>query len=73
MRLKNLIALASFMSEPVSVSEAEWRLALQDGGRFLDAWGPDAATMRWTAGELFDVPREGRPGGLILATERRAG
>ena len=43
----------------------EWRLALDDGGLFLDAWGSDAATMRWTAGELFDVPREGRPGGLI--------
>jgi hypothetical protein len=21
--------------------------------------------MRWTAGELFDVPRDGRPGGLV--------
>ena len=51
--------------KPRSVSEAEWRLALDDGGRFLDAWGADAATMFWTAGELFDVPRDGRPGGLI--------
>ena len=51
--------------EPLGVSENEWRLALDDGGRFLDAWGADAATMRWTAGELFDVPREGRPGGLV--------
>lgn len=25
--------------KPSSVSEAEWRLALDDGGRFLDAWG----------------------------------
>ena len=51
--------------KPSSVSEAEWRLALDDGGRFLDSWGADAAAMRWTAGELFDVPRDGRPGGLI--------
>jgi hypothetical protein len=51
--------------KPARVSEAEWRLALDDGGRFLDAWGADAATMKWTAGELFDAPREGRPGGLV--------
>jgi hypothetical protein len=51
--------------KPSSVSEAEWRLALDDGGRFLDSWGADAAAMRWTAGELFDVPRDGRPRGLV--------
>ena len=51
--------------KPATVSEAEWRLAIDDGGRFLDAWGADAATMRWTPGELFDVPRDGRPGGLV--------
>jgi hypothetical protein len=27
--------------------------------------GTDAAAMRWTAGELFDVPRDGRPGDLV--------
>ena len=53
------------------MSETEWRLALDDGGQFLDAWGADAAT-RWMAGELFDVPHDGRPGGPRLATERRA-
>jgi hypothetical protein len=50
---------------PFGVSEFEWRLALDDGGQFLDAWGAAAATMRWTPGELFDVPRDGRPGGLV--------
>src|SRR5271166_214721 len=34
-------------------------------GAFLDAWGADAATMQWSAGELFDVPRHGRRGGLV--------
>ena len=43
--------------KPFAVSEAEWRLALDDGGRFLDAWGCDAAEMGWTPGELFDVKR----------------
>lgn len=51
--------------KPISVSEADWRLALDDGGRFLNSWGADAATMQWTAGELFDVPRDGRPGGVV--------
>ncbi len=47
------------------VSEEARRRAIDDGGRFLDAWGADAAMMQWTASELFDVPREGRPGGLV--------
>jgi hypothetical protein len=41
--------------KPASVSDAEWRLALDDGGRFLDAWGSDAADAGWTPGDLFDV------------------
>jgi hypothetical protein len=34
-------------------------------GLFLDASGADAAAMAWSANELFDVPRAGRPGGLL--------
>jgi hypothetical protein len=41
--------------KPVGVSETEWRLALDDGGRFLDAFGSEAAELRWMPGELFDV------------------
>ena len=41
--------------KPLRVSDAEWRLAHDDGGQFLDAWGEDAATLGWTSGELFDV------------------
>ena len=53
--------------KPFHVSEAEWRFALDDGGRFLDAWGNEAADMGCTPGELFDVTA-----GLIwrLAGER---
>ncbi len=50
---------------PFSVDDAVWRLAINDAGLFLDAWGANAAAMRWSTGELFDVPREGRPGGLV--------
>ena len=41
--------------KPARVSENLWRLALDDGGRFLDAWGDEAAALQWTPGELFDV------------------
>jgi hypothetical protein len=50
---------------PFYPSLEAWRQAIEDSGLFLDAWGAEAATMRWTAGELFDVPREGTPGGLV--------
>ena len=53
--------------KPFAVSDAEWRLALDDGGLFLDARGNDAAELGWTPGDLFDVTA-----GLIwrLAGER---
>lgn len=41
--------------QPFDVSEAEWRQALDDGGRFLDGWGHDAAALGWRPGDLFDV------------------
>jgi hypothetical protein len=51
--------------KPMRVSDAEWRQALDDGGRFLDQWGNEAALWGWSAGDLFDHPREGQQGGLI--------
>jgi hypothetical protein len=42
--------------KPFAIPEAEWRLALDDGGQFLDAWGNEAADLGWTPGELFDNP-----------------
>ena len=41
--------------KPANVTESRWRLALGDGGRFLDAWGDEAAELGWTAGDLFEV------------------
>jgi hypothetical protein len=51
--------------KPMRVSEAEWWLALDDGGRFLDQWGSEAALWGWSEGDLFDISREGQRGGLI--------
>ena len=47
--------------KPMRVSDAEWRQAIDDAGRFLDQWG-SVVEFGWTAGDLFDVPRDGRPG-----------
>jgi hypothetical protein len=51
--------------KPMAVSHAQWSRALDDAGRFLDGWGAKAAAMQWSAGELFDLPREGRPAGIV--------
>jgi hypothetical protein len=52
-------------TRPLSIDLDAWRRAINDAGLFLDAWGADAAAMAWSANELFDVPRAGRPGGLL--------
>jgi hypothetical protein len=49
----------------MAVSVSQWSRALDDAGRILDAWGAEAAATQWSAGELFDLPREGRPAGIV--------
>ena len=46
---------------PMAVSDADWRLAIDAAGRFLEAWGK----FRWTPGNLFDKTHDGKTGGLI--------
>src|ERR1700724_672006 len=53
------------VQKPVRVSDAEWRQAIDDAGRFLDQWGKLAMELGWTAGELFDVPRIDGTCGLV--------
>jgi hypothetical protein len=43
--------------ELIAVSDDEQRQAVNDAGRFLDAWGALAGEFQWSPGELFDVPR----------------
>jgi hypothetical protein len=50
---------------PFGASDQEWWQVLDDAGRFLDQWGSRAVEFGWTAGDLFDVPRDGKPGGLV--------
>jgi hypothetical protein len=49
----------------ITVLDDEQRQAINDAGRFLDAWGALAAEFQWSPGDLFDVPRDGKPGGLV--------
>jgi len=55
--------------KPMRVSDEEWRRAVDDGGRFFDAWGSLAADWGWTIAELFDVPSPGHLGGLFWFIE----
>lgn len=41
--------------KPFDASEADWRSALDDGGRFLDSWGDAAVALGWTVGDVFGV------------------
>jgi hypothetical protein len=51
--------------KPIWVSDADWRQAIDAAGRFLDQWGSLAVEFQWTPADLFDVPRDGRSGGLV--------
>jgi hypothetical protein len=53
------------VQKPMRVSDAEWRQAIDDAGRFLDRLGSFAVELQWTAGGVFDVPHDGKPGGLV--------
>jgi hypothetical protein len=53
------------VQRPETISDAEWQLAINDAGLFLDQWASLALEFVWTAGDLFDVPRHGKLGGLV--------
>ena len=57
------------IQKPMAVSDDDWRLAINDASILLDAWGSVAFDLQWTANELFDVPREGRPGDSFGSSE----
>jgi hypothetical protein len=49
---------------PACIPELQWRQALDAASRFFDQWGTLAETFGWSPGDLFDLPHDGRPGGL---------
>jgi len=46
--------------KPMQVSDERWRQAINDAGRFLDAWGALAAGFQWAPADLFDGAARGR-------------
>ena len=62
------------MTPPASFTEARWEQILDDGGRFADAWGKQAAALGWSPVDAFGVSPyapEVNPGasGLVLLLE----
>ena len=53
----------------MAVLDAAWRRAINDAGLFMDKWGSLAVELKWTPGDLFDLPRDGRRGGLLWFLE----
>jgi hypothetical protein len=41
--------------QPQGVDEFRWREALNDGRRFLETWGSQAANFGWTSDDLFGL------------------
>mgnify|MGYP001766319579 CR=1 FL=1 len=56
-------AFASLMATcPDGVPEGQWWQAIDDAGRFLDAWGDRAADLGWTGPDLFERVARGAHG-----------
>lgn len=51
------------LTPPPGLSVPQWLQAVDDAGRFLDAFGQRAQSMGWQADDLF------RPGGLVQTLE----
>jgi|GEM_PF-5615113 len=45
------------VQKPVSVTNEDWRQAIDDAGKFLGQWGALADTFGWSPGDLFDAAR----------------
>ncbi len=58
--------------KPHGVTDEDWRLAIEDGGKFLDRWGKLAVEFGWTAADLFGVPLSDGTGGLCWFLKGRA-
>ena len=42
-------------SPPRGLDQRRWRTLIDDGGRFLDQWGAEAARLGWSALDVFGV------------------
>jgi hypothetical protein len=49
---------------PPSVTPYVWEAAIYDGADLFGWWGAELDRFHWPPGDLFDVPYDGRRGGL---------
>ena len=54
--------VAMMAYRPPDVIDARWCRAIDDAGRFLDAWGTTAAALGWTRADLFERAERGAHG-----------
>lgn len=43
------------MAPPEGMVRGRWHEIINDAGRFLDAWGPQAAALGWVAADVFGI------------------
>jgi hypothetical protein len=48
-------ARLNLASPPHGFHERRWRTLIDDGGKFLDRWGAEAAQLGWSAEDVFGV------------------
>jgi hypothetical protein len=50
---------------PAGVKPFFWETAIYDSAALFGCWGAELARLGWTPGNLFDVPHDDKPGGLV--------
>jgi hypothetical protein len=53
------------VQKPATVTEMQWRQAIEVAARFFDQWGKLAADFGWMPGDLFDIPTDDGCSGLL--------
>ena len=50
---------------PAGVNAAVCETAIYDSAALFGTWGAELDRLHWTPGNLFDVPHDNKPGGLV--------
>jgi hypothetical protein len=55
---------------PAGVNPVVWEGAIYDSADLFGVWGAELDRLRWTPGDLFDVPHDDKSGGLAWFLRR---
>src|SRR5262249_38679084 len=56
---------------PDHVERGRWQQAVEDGRRFLDKWGEQAAALGWMPRDLFGLQQAAGPAASVLSPPTR--